>query len=90
MIRVVKSEELDTRRRESDLPADQERNLREILSAVRAEGDSALRRYTEKFDGASLRDLRVTEEEIDAAYEQVSAELAGSPAGSGPTHPPIS
>ncbi|SFG58641.1 histidinol dehydrogenase [Planifilum fulgidum] len=74
MIRVVKPEELDTRRRESDLPADQERKIREILSAVRAEGDSALRRYTEKFDGASLRDLRVTEEEIDAAYEQVSAE----------------
>ncbi|MEW9031137.1 MAG: histidinol dehydrogenase [Planifilum fimeticola] len=74
MIRVVKPEELDTRRRESGLPADQERKIRLILSAVRAEGDSALRRYTEMFDGASLRDLRVTEEEIGAAYEQVSAE----------------
>lgn len=47
MIRVVKPEELDTRRRESDLPADQERKIREILAAVRTEGDSALRRYTE-------------------------------------------
>ena len=74
MIRVVKPEELDTRRREDALPAEQERKIREILAAVRTEGDSALRRYTEKFDGASLRDLRVTEEEIDAAYEQVPAE----------------
>lgn len=74
MIRVVKPEELDMRRREEGLPTDQERKIRDILSAVREEGDDALRRYTEKFDGVSLRDFRVTDREIAAAYKQVSSE----------------
>lgn len=76
MIRVVKPGELDTHRQAGGVSADQERAVREIISAVRSEGDEALRRYTEKFDGASLRDFRVTDQEINAAYEQVSGEWA--------------
>jgi histidinol dehydrogenase len=72
MIRVVKPEELDTRRREGGIETDQERKLQEILSAVRQEGDRALRRYTEQFDGAALQNFRVTDGEIDAAYERVT------------------
>ena len=36
-----------------------------ILADVRREGDAALYRYTEKFDGAALSSLAVSEEEID-------------------------
>lgn len=44
-----------------------------ILDAVRTEGDAALRRLTETFDGASLDALRVTDEEFAAAAQQVDA-----------------
>ncbi len=43
----------------------------EIIAKVRAEGDAALKYYTEKFDKASLTSLRVTEEEIEEALASV-------------------
>ena len=42
-----------------------------ILADVRREGDAALYRYTEKFDGAALSSLAVSEEEIDEAMTLV-------------------
>lgn len=49
----------------------------EILKNVREKGDEALFGYTEKFDGIRLsRDtIRVTEEEIRAAYEKTDPDL---------------
>jgi histidinol dehydrogenase len=51
--------------------------VREIVAAVRAEGDAALLRYTERFDGVKLEasGLKVAEEEIRAAYGQVDGEF---------------
>ena len=46
----------------------------EILADVQKNGDEALLRYTERFDGAKLDSLLVTQEEVDAAYESVSEE----------------
>ena len=46
----------------------------DILADVQKNGDAALLRYTEKFDGAKLDSLLVTQEEVDAAYESVSEE----------------
>lgn len=46
----------------------------EILADVQESGDAALLRYTEKFDGAKLDSLLVTQEEVDAAYASVSEE----------------
>ena len=46
----------------------------EILRDVRENGDAALYRLTEKFDGAKLASLLVTDEEIDAAFNAVSEE----------------
>lgn len=43
----------------------------EIIAAVRRDGDSALRYYTEKFDKVRLDDLRVGEEEISEAVASV-------------------
>lgn len=39
-----------------------------ILADVRQNGDAAVLAYAEKFDGVKLTSLRVTQEEIDAAY----------------------
>ena len=47
----------------------------EIISDVRENGDKALFKYNEKFDGASLSELRVSREEIDEALESVSPEF---------------
>src|SRR5690606_27364037 len=47
--------------------------VREIVEAVRREGDAALLRYTERYDGVRLKpeELRVPRAEIEEAYEKV-------------------
>ncbi|MDU3384696.1 MAG: histidinol dehydrogenase, partial [Veillonella sp.] len=42
---------------------------------VRTNGDAALKSYSEKFDGVSIEDFKVPQEEIDAAYESLSDDL---------------
>lgn len=49
--------------------------VREVLDAVRTEGDEAARRYEAKFDGVALADLRVSDEEIREAAGQVDDAL---------------
>ena len=41
--------------------------VRTIIAAVRRDGDTALRRFTKKFDRVTLRSLRVTAAEFAAA-----------------------
>lgn len=41
--------------------------VQEILQAIKNEGDQAVKRYTEKFDGTCLDNYRVTEEELQQA-----------------------
>jgi histidinol dehydrogenase len=52
--------------------------VNEILMDVGTNGDEALFRLTEKFEGARLKDLRVSGEEIQAAYEMVDEKLLDS------------
>ena len=54
-----------------------EKQVGEILLAVRERGDAAVIAYTNQYDGASLtkEQLAVTEEEIREAYAQVDQEL---------------
>ena len=47
----------------------------EIIEDVKRRGDKALFEYTKKFDGADLSSLKVSKEEIMAAYDEVSEEL---------------
>lgn len=47
----------------------------EIIADVRKNGDAALRRYAEKFDGAAAEVLEVTKEERAAALAQVDADF---------------
>src|SRR3974390_2554429 len=48
-----------------------------IIADVRAEGDAALLRYTQRFDNLPLTAdrLRITAEEVDAAVTEISGEL---------------
>jgi histidinol dehydrogenase len=50
------------------------RQAAEIIAAVRAEGDTAVRRFTTQFGGASLQDLRVNAAEFREARASLSAE----------------
>ncbi|MGO8874853.1 MAG: histidinol dehydrogenase [Acidimicrobiales bacterium] len=50
-------------------------DVRAILAAVRSEGDDAVRRYTKRFDGAELSDLRVPHGELAAAAGRLDPDL---------------
>ncbi|MDZ8188726.1 MAG: histidinol dehydrogenase [Nostoc sp. ChiSLP02] len=54
-----------------------EATVREVLQAVKRQGDKAVLHYTAEFDKQTLKpeELRVTGSELDAAYQQVSKEL---------------
>jgi histidinol dehydrogenase len=49
--------------------------VRRIVADVRSEGDAALRRYCEAFDGVPYARFEVPREEIEAAAERVPGEL---------------
>lgn len=47
----------------------------DIIANVRQNGDAALIDYTEQFDGCRLSNLRVSEDEIEEAFEAVGEEM---------------
>ncbi|GAC90688.1 histidinol dehydrogenase [Anoxybacillus flavithermus NBRC 109594] len=47
---------------------EQRQAVKRIIDDVRNNGDAALKKYTEMFDGISLHTLAVTQEEIEEAY----------------------
>ncbi|MFC5711288.1 histidinol dehydrogenase [Thalassorhabdus alkalitolerans] len=53
----------------------QQASVDNILAQVREEGDQALKKLTEQFDGAALENLLVTKEEMDDAYNEVDDEV---------------
>ena len=84
MLRIIteQTEALTELRRICDRTHDdqifnKEATVREVLQAVKRQGDKALLKYTAEFDGQNLNieDLRVSGSEMDAAYQQVSKEL---------------
>lgn len=56
---------------------EQNETVKEIVEAIRKEGDDALLRYTASFDKVTLtpEQLRVTDEEIQGAYARVEPEF---------------
>lgn len=52
-----------------------EGTVSEILADVKLNGDSAIKKYVAKFDGADLVNLKVSGEEIETAVQLVSDEL---------------
>ena len=49
--------------------------VRRIIRDVREDGDNAVRYYNSKLDGATVGDLKVSRDEIAAAYNTLDAEL---------------
>ena len=73
-MRIVSWQTLDEAGRRAALarPAQETRaevaaSVREIVAEVRRDGDAALRRYTERFDGARIERFAVTSSEFAAA-----------------------
>ncbi|MGM7634487.1 histidinol dehydrogenase [Bacillus sp. Hm123] len=54
---------------------EQRATVQEIIRTVRSQGDQALRELTKKFDGAKLFSLKVTQEEVNEAYEQLPKQM---------------
>ncbi|WP_425263902.1 histidinol dehydrogenase [Thermoflavimicrobium dichotomicum] len=74
MAKVTRDELTKRKRLESRHPKE-EQVVREIIQSVREQGDSALYRLTEQFDGVRLSALQVTPEEIDDAWSQVEEDF---------------
>ncbi len=77
MIKIIRD---DTRRREEVFSAKEEKPnvsgvVSEIIEKVRREGDAALYHYAQKFDGATLSSLKVSEEEIAEAVRESDEEF---------------
>jgi histidinol dehydrogenase len=72
-VKVQSSKEFKLQREVEYGTPEQNRAVKEIVADIKKEGDAALLRYTERFDGAALTaaGLRVTEEELQAAYGRV-------------------
>ncbi|BBH23144.1 histidinol dehydrogenase [Paenibacillus baekrokdamisoli] len=72
-MRMLRAEEFGLTREVEYGTPEQNEAVRQIVEAVRTEGDSALLRYTEQHDRMKLdaASLRVTDAEIQAAYEKV-------------------
>lgn len=52
-----------------------EKRVKEILEDVKANGDEALRKYALKFDNASVKQLRVSQAEINSAVKSIDKKL---------------
>jgi len=64
--------------RDSAFDADALKAATDIIADVRANGDEALRAYSEKFDGVVLDALEVTDEEIEDAMKAVDEDFIRS------------
>jgi histidinol dehydrogenase len=49
--------------------------VRRIVRDVREQGDAAVRRYNKAFDGAEYDSLRVTQDEVSAAYHSIDPDV---------------
>lgn len=54
---------------------DVEKTVNQIFGEVKSQGDEAVRKYTNLFDGTSPEQLKVTGEEVETAEKQVSEDL---------------
>ncbi len=72
-MRIVAAQDFDLRREVEYGSPEQNAAVKQIVQDIKSEGDTALLRYTSQFDRTELtpQTLRVTEEELQAAYAHV-------------------
>src|SRR5690606_30734686 len=71
----AKSDWKELLKRPTQTVDDIEATVAEIFSEIMKKGDKAVSKYSALFDGVTLEDFKVTEEEISEAKDFVSAEL---------------
>lgn len=74
-MKIVSADQFDLRREVEYGSPEQNAAVKRIVADIKQEGDAALLKYTEQFDGTRLtsEQLRVTEEELRSAYDRVEA-----------------
>lgn len=79
-MKIMRAEQFGITREVEYGSPEQNEAVREIVEAVRKEGDAALLRYTELHDKVSLdaASLRVGDAEIEAAYDRVEPEFVAA------------
>lgn len=70
IININNAEKSEILTRDIKLESGVEAIVADIIKNVRENGDAALKEYSLKFDNAKIDNLRVTQEEIDAAYSK--------------------
>ena len=56
-----------------EIPQDVTESVREIVDTVREDGDAGVRELTRRFDDVEREELRVSDEEVEAAAEELTA-----------------
>ncbi|BFT68809.1 histidinol dehydrogenase [Paenibacillus sp. P36] len=74
-MRILPASEFELKREVEYGSPEQNETVRRIIDEVRQDGDAALRRMAREFDRVEVAELRVSDEEIQAAYAQVDAEF---------------
>ncbi|MDU0205171.1 MULTISPECIES: histidinol dehydrogenase [Paenibacillus] len=74
-MRILPASEFELKREVEYGSPEQNETVRRIIDEVRKDGDAALRRMAREFDRVEVAELRVSDEEIQAAYAQVDAEF---------------
>jgi histidinol dehydrogenase len=78
VIRVVEARTFDAKRSIETGTREQQEAVRQILARVRAEGDRALKAYTEQFDRVVLDEFRVSDAEYAEAEQKVAPEVVAA------------
>ncbi|MEC0228432.1 histidinol dehydrogenase [Paenibacillus alba] len=74
-MRILPASEFQLKREVEYGSPEQNETVRRIIDEVRQDGDAALIRMAQQFDNVEIAELRVSDEEIQAAYAQVDAEF---------------
>ncbi|KRF30413.1 histidinol dehydrogenase [Paenibacillus sp. Soil787] len=74
-MRILPASEFQLNREVEYGSPEQNETVRRIIDEVRQDGDAALRRMAQQFDRVTVAELRVSDEEIQAAYAEVDAEF---------------
>ncbi|NQX69618.1 histidinol dehydrogenase [Paenibacillus alba] len=74
-MRILPASEFQLNREVEYGSPEQNETVRRIIDEVRQDGDAALIRMAQQFDNVEIAELRVSDEEIQAAYAQVDAEF---------------
>ncbi|MBS4190332.1 histidinol dehydrogenase [Bacillus sp. FJAT-49705] len=69
------NEEISIKRSIDNGTEEQRAVVKSIIESVRQDGDEALKSFTKKFDGISLVNITVTEEEKREAYKEIDDDL---------------